>query len=71
MATSDRTTYHITPANMGGWNLRKEGENQSLSTHNPKSEAREEAHYLAERDRPSILVIHREDGRTEHHNIYD
>lgn len=71
MATSNRTSYHITPNSGNGWKLEQELVHQPMSIHNTKSEAQREGHHLAERSRPSLLITHRADGTIQNQNSYD
>lgn len=72
MATSSgNTVYHVTPNEReSGWKVKEELSESASSTHDSKSEAQEEAHKLAERNRPSICITHREDGTIETQNTY-
>ena len=57
-----RHVYRITPAEGGGWTVRKDGEAQALARKDSRDEALRFACDLARRDEPSRVVIEPGDG---------
>lgn len=66
-----RLTYHIIPAQEGGWQVEQEGALRPYSVHNSQSEAIDEGKRLAENHRPSSLVTYYEDYSAHQRNTYD
>lgn len=72
MASSERTNYHVRQNSSGQWDVQEEGSNRPSSTHSSKTEAQNEAHNQAERNRPSSYVTHSSnDDHEESRNTYD
>ncbi len=65
---SERKTYHVTPRNDGGWNIKEEKASRASSSHDTKEEAVDRARELAKGQNLGQVVIHRKDGtiQTEH-----
>jgi hypothetical protein len=57
-----RHVYRITPAEEGGWTVRKDGEAAPLARKDSRDEAVRLACDLARRDEPSRVVIEPGDG---------
>jgi hypothetical protein len=60
---TDRRKYHIVPSPDGGWKVKAEGAARASSLHNTQNEAIEAARLLAQKRRPSQIMIHGRDGR--------
>jgi hypothetical protein len=56
-----RTTYYVSPSD-GRWKVTKEGR-LTLGTYATKDEATRAARIVAEANRPSQVVVQRQDGR--------
>ncbi|HET7231319.1 MAG TPA: phasin family protein [Longimicrobium sp.] len=66
---SHGTTFSVTFRN-NRWAVEKSGVSKPVSTHATEAEALEAARLLAAENRPSELVLHREDGSVQNTTVY-
>lgn len=59
----DPTAIHVVPNGDSGWAIKAAGEEGELDHRQRKRDAVSEGRVLARERRPSILVVHRADGR--------
>jgi uncharacterized protein YdaT len=59
---ADRKTYHVTPNQEGGWNVKGEGASRASSTHETKADAVDRARELAKSQSLGQVVVHKQDG---------
>jgi hypothetical protein len=63
-------TYHVQPAEEGGWSITAEGEGHPLGLYGHKRAAVADARAAATESRPSALVIHGKDGTIQKTHAY-
>ena len=65
---ASRKTYHVTPNQDGGWNVKAEHASRASSTCDNKADAVDRGRELAKSQPLGQLVIHKQDGtiQTEH-----
>lgn len=68
---TDATTYHVESDGNGSWLLRKDGAEESIQQHPSKRAAISAAREYAREHNPSVLAIHREDGKIARRHTYD
>ena len=64
-----KKNVHIVPDGQGGWNVKREGASQPLSSHRTQSAADDAGRSVARRDGVE-LVTHRPDGRIRDKDSY-
>ena len=69
MLASKATVYHVT-ADGDDWAVRREGGERAVSRHATKKEAVSAARDVAHANRPSRLVIHKQDGEVQRAHEY-
>jgi len=57
------TAIHVVPNGNSGWAIKADAEDRELGTQRRQRDAVSEGRVLARERRPSILVVHRTDGR--------
>jgi poly(hydroxyalkanoate) granule-associated protein len=65
-----RKVYHVT-VHDEGWKVEAEGATRATSVHGTKNEAVSAAKELAQNQRPSQVVIHKQDGSFQTEHTYD
>jgi hypothetical protein len=65
------TTFHVESDANGAWLLRQDGSDQPVQRHANKREAISAAREYARKHNPSVLTIHREDGKVARRHSYD
>ena len=68
---TDATTFHVESDANGAWLLRKDGSDEPVQRHASKREAISAAREYAREHNPSVLAIHREDGKVARRHLYD
>ncbi|MHB1191980.1 MAG: DUF2188 domain-containing protein [Longimicrobiales bacterium] len=68
---TDATTFHVESDANGAWLLRKDGSDEPMQRHASKREAISAAREYAREHNPSVLAIHREDGKVARRHSYD
>ena len=63
-------TYHVLPAEEGGWSITADGEDHPLGRYLHKRGAVADARATATERRPSALVIHGKDGKIQRTHAY-
>jgi hypothetical protein len=63
-------TYHVLPAEVGGWSITADGEDHPLGLYLHKRAAVADARATAAESRPSALVIHGKDGTIQKTHAY-
>lgn len=69
-ATQVRTTFRVAPRE-DGWTVTEEGSERAASVHETKREAVEHGRELARGQRPSQLVVYKQDGGVQETLTYD
>jgi hypothetical protein len=68
---TDSTTFHVESDGNGAWLLRQDGSDEPVQRHASKREAISAAREYAREHNPSVLAIHREDGKVARRHSYD
>jgi hypothetical protein len=68
---TDSTTFHVESDGNGAWLLRRDGSDEPVQQHASKREAISSAREYARKHNPSVLAIHREDGKVARRHSYD
>lgn len=68
---SDATTFHVESDGNGSWLLRADGADGPIQQHPSKRQAISAAREYAREHNPSVLAIHREDGKVARRHTYD
>lgn len=64
MSNSKRKTTHVVPDSQSGWNVKKGGDDKSISHHNKKDNAIDNARKISKKNH-SELYIHGKDGKIQ------
>jgi hypothetical protein len=67
---TDSTTFHVESDGNGAWLLRQGGSDEPVQRHASKREAISAAREYAREHKPSVLAIHREDGKVARRHSY-
>jgi len=67
---ASRKTYHVTPNQDGGWNVKGQGASRASSTHDTKADAVDRGRELAKSQPLGQLVIHKQDGTIQTEYTY-
>ena len=62
---AERVTYHVVPAEHGGWSVQQENTGQVFGTHHSRTDAILQARDLARTHEYSLLVVHDREGQVE------
>ena len=62
--------YHVAPSR-NRWEIKAEGAQRATKLHDTKQQAVAEARELAQKQRPSQLVVHKRDGTIERQFTFD
>src|ERR687890_2316782 len=66
----ERKTYVVTTHADGGWKVQAEGASRATSVHKTKGEAVSNAKELASSQRPSQLLVYKQDGTVQTEQTY-
>ena len=67
---ASRKTYHVTPNQQGGWNVKAENASRASSACDTKAEAVDRAKDLAKSQSLGQVVVHGQDGRIQTEYTY-
>lgn len=66
----ERKTYIVTPHDDGGWKVQAEGAGRATSVHKNKGDAVASARELARGQKPSQLLVYKQDGSVQTEQTY-